>query len=79
MATRSLTDAPCPTRLWRALADLWNAVDARNDRALRDKAEALTARLGVAGGPIDVTAQRELSTREVAGLIDALRAMGVTA
>jgi hypothetical protein len=79
MATRSLTDAPSPLRLRQALADLLNAVDARDDQRLVDAAEALTARLGVAGGPIGVTAQRELSTREVAGLIDALRAMGVTA
>lgn len=81
MATQSSAPA-CPARYRRVLADLLNAVDARDDRALLDTVEALTARLGVAGWPLDVTAQRiaqwGLSQREVVGLIHALRALGVT-
>ena len=83
MALRSIAAEPSPARLCRALADLLNAVDAIDDRALLGEAEALLHSLGLAGWPLDVTPQRVaawgLSAREAAGLIDALRQLGVQA
>lgn len=81
MAMRQITSEPSPARLSQTLAQLLNQVDAIDDRAILDQAEALLHPLGVAGWPLDVTPQRiiawGLSTREAAGLIDGLRQLGV--
>jgi hypothetical protein len=83
MALRQVTAELAPGRMCKALAELLNAVDDADDRELLDDVEALTAALGVPGWPLDVTGRRVaqwgLSTRQVAGLIDAIRQLGVRA